>query len=127
MPTAELRHYQLKEGGDRQAFVDVFWNGVVPARKQYGFTVEGAWSVNDAEEFVWIVSHPGSVEDFTAAEKAYYAGPERAVLAGRPGLVRGPHGAAAHDPRLTAPAYGSRPGGPGRPRGDGGHRGDARR
>ena len=80
MPTAQLRHYQLKEGGDRQAFLDVFWNGVVPARKQYGFTVEGAWSVNDAEEFVWIVSHPGSAEDFTAAEKAYYAGPERAAL-----------------------------------------------
>ena len=80
MTTAQLRHYQLKEGGDRQAFLDVFWNGVVPARKAYGFSVEGAWSVNEADEFVWIVSHRGDAEEFAAAEKAYYDGPERAAL-----------------------------------------------
>jgi hypothetical protein len=80
MTTAQLRHYQLAEEGDRQAFLDLFWNGVVPARRAYGFTVDGAWEVNDAAEFVWVVSHAGSAEDFAAAEKAYYAGPERAAL-----------------------------------------------
>jgi len=84
MTTAQLRHYQLKEGGDRTAFLrdflDVFWNGVVPARKAYGFSVEGAWSVNEADEFVWVVSHPGDADEFAAAEKAYYDGPERAAL-----------------------------------------------
>jgi hypothetical protein len=46
---------------------------VYPLRLEHGFRVVGAWVNRDEDRFVWIVGHA----DFDAADRAYYASPER--------------------------------------------------
>jgi hypothetical protein len=49
-------------------------------REQLGFTVVGAWTIEEENRFVWILSWngAGSLHD---ADRAYYESPERAALA----------------------------------------------
>lgn len=77
----QLRIYTLKPGR-LEDFVALWREHVVPAREQHGFTVEQAWWNPDADQFTWIVSHPG---DFTEADRTYYDSPERAALPRNPG------------------------------------------
>jgi hypothetical protein len=77
---AQLRIYAIKEGllGE---FTD-FWRGeIVPLRRSFGFTVDGAWADAETSTFAWVVSHPA----FPAAEAGYYASPGRAGLSHDPG------------------------------------------
>ena len=57
-------------------FLAWYFAGVPALRASHGFTVE--WCVIDRERdhFDWIVSHPGTVEDFLAAERAFEASPD---------------------------------------------------
>jgi len=69
MTTREFRRYAMKpEMFD--AFVDWYFAGIPAIRAQHGFTVE--WVVIDREHlhFDWLVSHPGTEEEFRAAEAA---------------------------------------------------------
>lgn len=75
------RKYRLKPGAFDE-FVAVWTEQVVPMRRQFGFEVVGAWTSREASTFVWIVEHDG---DFAAAEAAYYASPERAMITPNPG------------------------------------------
>jgi heme-degrading monooxygenase HmoA len=75
---AQLRRYQVKPGA-MEAFVELWEHGIVAVRELYGFTVVAAWRSDDDAEFGWVVGHVGS-GSFEAAEKAYYASPERAAL-----------------------------------------------
>ena len=71
----QLRSYTVLPGR-MEAFLEVWRSGVVPLRERFGFEVVAAWLAEDADRFVWVVAH----EDFEAAERAYYAAPERAAL-----------------------------------------------
>ncbi len=75
MTTSEYRRYVLKpEMADE--FIEWYRAGAPAIRARFGFTVE--WVVIDRAglRFDWLVSHPGSEEDFRAAEAAFEASPE---------------------------------------------------
>ena len=74
----QLRRYEIAEG--RLDDIANWFPAIVPVRAKFGFTVEFAYADSDANEFVWAVSYPGSVEDFEAAVEAYNDSPERAEL-----------------------------------------------
>ncbi len=76
--TSQLRIYRIADG-EMDSFVELWRTHIVPAREAYGFCVQGAWTTQDGAEFAWIVSHDGP-EGFEAADRAYYASPERAAL-----------------------------------------------
>jgi hypothetical protein len=73
--TYQLRIYDIQEGA-LQAFTEEWRKQIVPMRQQFGFEIVGAWTVEDANQFVWIIGH----NYFEAADKTYYDSPERAAL-----------------------------------------------
>ena len=58
------------------AFVDAWLRGVYPLRRKFGFVFAGAWRIEGADEFVWIIGYDGP-EGFAGADKNYYASEER--------------------------------------------------
>jgi hypothetical protein len=79
MSSVQLRRYEIKPG-EMEPFLEAV-RAAFPVREQYGFTVEFALVDEERNQFVWAVSHDG---DFTTAEAAYYASPERAALPANP-------------------------------------------
>ena len=61
------------------AFLDAWVRGVYPLRRKFGFTFAGAWRVEGADEFVWIIGYDGP-EGFAAADSAYYCAQARSAL-----------------------------------------------
>jgi hypothetical protein len=53
--------------------------GVYPLRRKFGFSFAGAWRVEGADEFVWIIGYDGP-EGFAAADNAYYCARARSAL-----------------------------------------------
>jgi hypothetical protein len=74
----ELRRNRMRAGCIDE-FLDAWLRGVVPLRRRFGFTVLGAWVVEDADELVWILGYDGS-DGFADADRRYYASPERVAL-----------------------------------------------
>ena len=74
----QLRHYAIQPG-KLDDFVDAWLRGVKPLREKFGFSVVGAWRVEGADEFVWILGYAGP-DGFAAADRRYYASEERKHL-----------------------------------------------
>ncbi len=53
---SELRVYTIRDGAMRE-FVELFTTKVVPLRCRFGFVIDGVWVDEDANTFVWVVSH----------------------------------------------------------------------
>ena len=75
----ELRDYRIVEGS-LPRFVGEWRTGIAPLRRQMGFTIDGAWTVEDESRFVWLLSHAGDWDTFGDADGSYHASPERAAL-----------------------------------------------
>ena len=73
--TTQLRRYRIREG-ELDRFVEAWRSGVAPLRARYGFTILGAWSVPERDEFVWIIEHP----EFEEADRSYYESSDRTAL-----------------------------------------------
>jgi hypothetical protein len=58
------------------AFLDAWLRGVYPLRLRFGFVLAGAWRVERADEFVWIIGY-GGPEGFAVADERYYKSEER--------------------------------------------------
>jgi hypothetical protein len=71
----QLRHFRIR-AGSMDAFVDAWLAGVYPLRRKFGFRFVGAWRIEDADEFVWIIGYDGA-DGFAAADKRYYDSDER--------------------------------------------------
>jgi hypothetical protein len=65
------------------AFLDAWLRGVYPLRRRFGFAFAGAWRIEGADEFVWIIGYDGP-ESFAAADKRYYESEERKRLSPDP-------------------------------------------
>ncbi len=52
---------------------------VVPARRAFGFAVEGGWLAIEGPTFVWLVGHQAP-DGWDAVETAYYGSPLRRQL-----------------------------------------------
>ncbi|MEK6224789.1 MAG: NIPSNAP family protein [Chloroflexota bacterium] len=71
----QLRHFRIR-AGNMNAFLDAWLRGVYPLRRKFGFIFAGAWVVEGADEFVWIIGYYGP-EGFAAADKRYWESVER--------------------------------------------------
>jgi hypothetical protein len=78
----QVRTYTVREGA-MDEFVALWRDHIVPARKQHGFHVEGAWRSPDDRAFVWVVGHDAP-DGWDSAEHAYYDSPERTNLPRNP-------------------------------------------
>jgi len=75
----QLRDYRIAAASMDQWVVE--WRTrIVPIRQSVGFTVTGAWVIEEEDRFVWLLTHPGSWDDFDEADERYFASPERAAL-----------------------------------------------
>ena len=75
----ELRDYRIVEGSLEQ-WVEEWRSQIAPIRRQLGFSIDRAWTVEDGSRFVWLLSHPGDWEAFEAADQDYYTSPQRTRL-----------------------------------------------
>lgn len=75
----QVRLYTVKEG-KLEEFVDGWARGVRPLRLRHGFTIPGAWVIPGKNQFLWVLAYEGSVEEFTAQNRAYYDSEERKAL-----------------------------------------------
>jgi hypothetical protein len=73
--TYQLRIYEIEEGA-LEGFMEEWRRNVAPLRRRFGFEIVGAWAVQEASQFVWIIGH----DDFAGADKAYYDSSERAAM-----------------------------------------------
>jgi len=78
MKQRQLRDYTIKTG-QLDRFVELWRRGVRPLREKQGFVVEGAWTIPSEDRFVWIVSYDRP-DGWEAANRAYYASPERTAM-----------------------------------------------
>jgi hypothetical protein len=78
----QLRQYRIRRGA-MDAFLDAWLRGVYPLRRKFGFKFAGAWCVDGADEFVWIIGYDGA-NGFAAADKDYYASAERKSMSPDP-------------------------------------------
>jgi hypothetical protein len=74
--TIQLRRYALAPGTE-QAFVEWWRETMVPAREDFGFTVEFGYLDSAAGELVWAVSKPASRADFESFDRSWEASAER--------------------------------------------------
>ena len=78
----QLRRYRIQPG-KLQECVEAWRASVYPLRLQHGFEVVGAWTIEECNEFVWILGYDGP-EGFAAADAAYYASAARPTLSAHP-------------------------------------------
>ena len=74
----QLRRHRVQVGKLHEC-VAAWKKSVYPLRLRHGFQVLGAWTIEERNEFVWIVGYDGP-EGFAAADAAYYASAARAAL-----------------------------------------------
>lgn len=76
--TSQLRIYTINKG-KLDEFISAWSKGVVPLRSKHGFKIEGAWTVEENNQFVWILTHYGP-EAWQTKQDAYYNSPEGKAL-----------------------------------------------
>jgi hypothetical protein len=77
--TIQLRRYTLVDG-EYDAFVE-WWQGSMPVvRPPAGFTIEFAYGIREANEFLWAISAEGDREAFARLEEVYMASDARAAV-----------------------------------------------
>lgn len=82
----QLRDYRIADKALDQ-FVDEWRTHLVPIRQGLGFTIDGAWTIEEDRRFVWLLSHPGDWDAFQGADREYHASPQRAALDPDPGRL----------------------------------------
>jgi hypothetical protein len=53
-------------------------------RRELGFTIPGAWTVEGESRFVWLLTYPGDWDAFEEADRRYFASPQRAAVSPDP-------------------------------------------
>lgn len=75
----QLRDYRIVDG-TLDEFVNEWRTHIVPIRRSLGFSIDGAWTVEEESRFVWLLSHPGDWDAFERADRGYHASPQRGAL-----------------------------------------------
>jgi NIPSNAP protein len=75
----QLRDYRITDGSLDQ-FVAAWQRHLAPLRRELGFTISGAWTVDGESRFVWLLTYPGDWDAFEEADRRYFASPQRAAL-----------------------------------------------
>lgn len=72
----QLRDYRIKPG-ELGRFIEEWRTLLAPLRRSVGFEIPAAWVVPGEDRFIWILAHPGGWDGFEAADRRYFASPER--------------------------------------------------
>ncbi len=75
---SQLRTYTINKG-KLDEFVKAWSEGVYQLRLKKGFRIDGAWTIKENSQFVWILSYDGP-EDWQTKQDQYYDSPERKAL-----------------------------------------------
>ena len=86
MAVTQLREYRIT-AGQLDRFVEAWSSQLAPLRRAIGFTIPGAWTVPDEDRFVWLLAHAGDWDAFEAADRRYFASPERSAFDPDPGRL----------------------------------------
>ena len=81
MPT-QLRIYTINRDQLHQ-FAREWKDKVVPLREEHGFKIGASCTIEETNQFVWIVSYEGD-EDWDAKEKKYYSSVKRKSIRPNP-------------------------------------------
>lgn len=76
--STHLRIYTINRGRLHQ-FAEEWKAHVLPLRIEHGFKVHDAWTIEETNQFVWLISYNGD-ESWESKEKAYYSSPEREAM-----------------------------------------------
>ena len=66
----QLRLYTINSGC-LQLFAKEWKEKVLPLRIEHGFRIVGAWTIEETNQFAWLISFEGQ-EGWEEKEKAYY-------------------------------------------------------
>lgn len=80
---SQLRRYTINKG-QLDDFLDAWTKNVVPLRRKHGFKVDGAWTIKNRNEFVWILTYDGPEQWQTKVDE-YFSSPERKAMNPDPG------------------------------------------
>jgi hypothetical protein len=83
MAATQLREYRIT-AGQLDRFVEEWTAQLAPLRRAIGFTIPDAWTVPDEDRFIWLLAHPGDWDAFEAADRRYFASPERKAFSPDP-------------------------------------------
>ncbi|HET7338401.1 MAG TPA: NIPSNAP family protein [Candidatus Dormibacteraeota bacterium] len=78
----QLREYTVNPG-EMDEWIAEWRSKIVPLRAKHGFVVVGAWTVDESEQFVWILKYDGP-KSWKEADADYYASPERKAMSPDP-------------------------------------------
>ncbi|MET7635720.1 NIPSNAP family protein [Streptomyces sp. NPDC005078] len=76
--TTQLRTYTVRDGM-LDEWVERWRAEIVPLRVELGFTIGGAWTDPERNQFVWLISYDGP-ETFAERNAMYWASPERKAM-----------------------------------------------
>jgi hypothetical protein len=76
--TSQLRIYTINRG-QMDAFVKVWQESVLPLRRKLGFTIDGAWVMEEENKFVWVLTYDGP-DSWEERNAAYFSSPERKAM-----------------------------------------------
>ena len=79
----QFRDYRITDGSLDQ-FVAEWRRHLEPLRRELGFTIPGAWTVDGESRFVWLLTYPGDWEAFEVADQRYFASPQGAAISPDP-------------------------------------------
>jgi hypothetical protein len=74
----QLRIYTINRGSLRQ-FAEEWKNHVLPLRIEHGFQIDGAWLIEETNQFAWLMRYEGS-ESWEEKEQAYYSSADRKAV-----------------------------------------------
>lgn len=74
----QLRVYTINRGALKD-FADEWEQMIKPLRLKLGFSIEGAWTVEATNQFVWIMSYDGP-KSWDTLDRAYFQSPERHAM-----------------------------------------------
>jgi hypothetical protein len=78
----QIRIYTINRGELHQ-FENEWRAKIRPLRLELGFQVDGAWLLEETNQFVWLLSYDGP-ESWEAKDAAYYASPTRQKMSPNP-------------------------------------------
>ena len=78
----QLRDYTIKHG-EMPSWIQEWELQIAPLRRRHGFRIMGAWTIDGADRFVWILSYQGP-KTFGQADSDYYQSRERKAMSPDP-------------------------------------------
>jgi hypothetical protein len=69
--------------GRMDEYVSAWTANVARLRRRHGFTIRGAWIIEETNEFVWLLGYDGD-DGFAAADKRYLESEERSAVDNSP-------------------------------------------